>query len=69
MRRLADDDARTDLIEAAKMLRLSLTEALNSARDIVNCQECGLGQHGEFDAVDAFDAALAKLTTIRISRG
>lgn len=47
--------------EAAIRMRTSLTSALESARSIQNCQECGFGQHGEYQAITAFDEAMFAL--------
>lgn len=49
------------LVLAAKLLRSALQPALDAARSVTNCQECGFGQHGEFEAIAAFDAILAKI--------
>ena len=51
-----------EVIESAKRMRASLQGALENAKSITNCQECGFGQHGEFEAIAEFDDAIRNLT-------
>lgn len=50
------------IIEAAKRMRTALQKAVDGTKTEGVCQECGLGQHGEFEAIAEFDAAVSNRT-------